>query len=154
MAVAVTKKPPEKKTEEELLKVDIEFKGVKMILPEDMDYDEGIQALMLKKKEANTTVEVSASIRAFPMDGAVQFQAALVEIYGQQVLVPTPTFWGPEPPLMIGVEVDYNKMIQVPWGLCQVPKIEGKLGTGVAYQDELPVFQLQGTVKRRKTKSM
>lgn len=130
-------------------KIDVEFHGEKLVLPEDMDYDEAIEALARQRDEVNTQVSVQEPVNAFPLDGAVAFQKALKEKYGWANLVPTPGFFGPNPPQMIGVEIAFNQTLQIPWGRCMVPKVDGFLGTGWREDNSMPIFNLTGTVKRR-----
>lgn len=130
-------------------KIDVEFHGDKLVLPEDMNYDEAIDALARQRDEENTEVSVQEPVNAFPLDGAVAFQKALRERYGWANLVPTPGFFGSNPPQMIGVEIAFNQTLQIPWGRCMVPKVEGFLATGWREENSMPVFNLTATVKRR-----
>jgi transitional endoplasmic reticulum ATPase len=137
------------KTDKELLRVDVEFRGDKLIIPEGLSYDEAIRSLHLKEEEENSLVSISEIVRCFPMDGAVAMHKALAKIYSWTTLIPTQGFWGPQPPTMVSVEIGYNKTMQVPWGMCRVPKIDGELGTSYLSEDDLPIFRLTGQVKRK-----
>lgn len=135
-------------------KIDVEFHGDKFVIPQDMDYDEAIESLMRQRDEENTDVSVQEAVQAFPLDGAVAFQKALKEKYGWANLVPTPGFFGPQPPSMIGVEIAFGQTLQIPWGRCMVPKVTGFLATGWKEDNGMPIFNLTATVKRRYEKTV
>lgn len=139
----------EAKTDKELQRVSIVFQGDKMIVPEGLSYEEAIRSLQLREKEENTIVNISEIVRCFPLDGAVAMHKALGDIYGWTSLVPTEGFFGPQPPSMISVDIGYQRTMQVPWGMCRVPRIDGEFGTGYTEEDNLPIFRLQGQVKRK-----
>jgi hypothetical protein len=147
------KMPPvaeEKKKEDEVpRKVEFDYSGDKIILPENMDLDEARKAIDLQLQEENVTVSITEQFKAFPLDGAVAMMKVLQRRYGWTHLVPTQGFFGPRPPQMIGVEIAYNQHIQVPWGQMQVPKIDGTLSTGVNFDEGMPCFCLRGQVKRK-----
>lgn len=148
-AVADEKKEPRK------IHVEYGGKGDKLTLPEGMNCDEAIEALHRIRDEEETEVNVSELVRAFPLDGAVAFQKALKERFNWSTLVPTRGMWGNKiHPKMIGVEIAYDETIQIPWGKCQVPKIEGTFNTGFDLEDEMPIFQVGATVKRRWEKTV
>jgi len=135
-------------------KIDVEFHGDKFVIPMDMDYDEAIDALVRQRDEENTDVSVQEAVNAFPLDGAVAFQKALKEKYGWANLIPTPGFFGPSPPQMIGVEIAFGQTLQIPWGRCIVPKVNGHLATGWKEDNGMPIFNLTATVKRRHEKTV
>ena len=131
-------------------KIDVEFHGDKFIIPDKMEFDEAILALTKKRDEENVDVNISEIVNAFPLDGAVAFQKVLAERHGWVNLVPTKDFFGRDvPPNMKGVEIALNETIQIPWGNCKVPNIDGVLSTGFDIVNGMPVFCLRGTVKRR-----
>lgn len=161
--MSVTKSQPQskdsknngQKVNEALKKVDIVFSGDRMIVPENLTFQEARDALTLRENEESRVVQVREIIDAFPLDGAVAFNQALSEIYGWTNLIPTESFWGDIPPKMISVEIGYNTCIQIPWGRCTVPKIDGYLETGFAQgEGNLPVFMLCGEVKRKDEKQV
>jgi transitional endoplasmic reticulum ATPase len=149
MALAAVKKD---ETKEPPRKIDVEFSGDRFVIPENMDYDEAIESLARQRDEERTEVAVSEPINAFPLDGAVAFQKALKEKYGWANLLPTPGFFGDSPPNMIGVEIAFGQTLQIPWGRCRVPKVDGVLSTGWKEDNGMPIFQLTANVKRRHEK--
>lgn len=72
------------------------------------------------------------------------------ERYGWTNLSPTPGWWGDNPPTLVGVEIGFGETLQIPWGDCRVPKVDGRLSTG--YNEDhngMPIFALTANVKRR-----
>lgn len=130
-------------------KVDFAYSGDRMIIPEGMDLDEAKQAIERQLEEENVDVQISETIKAFPLDGAVALMKVLKRRYGWTHLVPTQGFFGPRPPAMVGVDINHNETIQVPWGNMAVPKIEGTITTSYAFDNGMPQFRLSGTVKRK-----
>jgi transitional endoplasmic reticulum ATPase len=143
-APGVTDKEPVKK-------VDFAYSGDKIVIPEDMSLDDAAEAIQRQITEESVEVSINELIKAFPLDGAVALMHVLKRRYGWTHLVPTPGFWGPTPPRMIGVEIGCNPedRIQVPWGNCQVPKVSGEITTGYSFDNGMPIFQINGTIKRR-----
>jgi transitional endoplasmic reticulum ATPase len=135
--------------ERDLTDIIAEFGGDEFKIPEGMDFDDAIQVLTKQKEEEGTTVSISETIRAFPLDGAVAFANVLKDRFGWTELRPGRGFWGPTPPTLVGVDIGHNETMQVPWGSCSVPKIDGTLETSYDVVDGLPVFQIRGTVKRK-----
>lgn len=143
-----------KEDEKDIPKVDFEYAGSKIVIPEGMDLDDAIGAMERQRDEENVTVSISEQIDAFPMDGAVAMMHVLKKRYGWTNLVPTKGFFGDYPPVMVGVEVGPNERIQVPWGNCKVPKIDGQITTGFAFKDGMPVFRVSGNVKRKDERTL
>lgn len=136
--------------EKEVRKVDFEFRGDKVVLPENMDLDEAAEVINRQREEESVEVSINEPINAFPLDGAVALMRVLKKRYGWTHLVPQDMgFWGVRPPTMIAVEIGNNERIQVPWGNMQVPKIDGTLTTGCYFNEGMPCFKLSGTVKRK-----
>lgn len=130
-------------------KVDFLYDGDKMIIPQDMSLEDARQAIDRQIEEESVTVQISEVIRAFPHDGAYALMRVLKRRYGWTNLKPTPGFWGPQPPAMIGIEVGFDERVQVPWGSFSVPKVDGTLMTALHYEDGMPVLRISGTVRRR-----
>lgn len=130
-------------------KVDFAYQGDRMIIPEGMDLDEAKLAIERQLEEENVDVQISETIKAFPLDGAVALMKVLKKRYGWTHLIPTQGFFGPRPPSMVGVDITHNETIQVPWGNMGVPKIDGTITTSYAFDNGMPQFRLSGTVKRK-----
>lgn len=128
--------------------------GDKIILPEGMDFDEGIKWLQRKQVEELREVAINEQIDAFPLDGALAFHKAIARKYGFAGLIPTPGFWGPRPPVMIGVNVSPKTTVQVPWGRLEIPNIKGFLQTQVDQKDGRHVFVIGGAVLQKHKKEI
>jgi transitional endoplasmic reticulum ATPase len=106
--------------------------GRKLILPEGMSIAAGIDWLQKKEREENTMVAVQHEFaNAFPTDTLVNIQRALADIYNWVDNIPTPGFFGPNPPVMITVRVGpgTGDFLQVPLGRVALPGIKGHLET-------------------------
>lgn len=145
MATATTK-PAENKTEMTAKDVTVIREGTKIILPEDMTYDEGILWLQRKREEDEKVIAIHYHFNYSPLDGAVAFHKALADIYGWAELVPTPGFFS-SPPVMIGVPISVNETMQVPWGAVQIPSIAGTLETSYSFNP--PRFVINGSTKQK-----
>lgn len=133
----------------------VERRGDKIIIPENMELKDAQRYLREKEEEEETYVAVSETVNAFPLDGAVAFQKVLQRRYGWTSLKDTPGMFSSNPPRMIGVPIDHNKTIQVPWGRCEMPNIDGYLETGYSFNEQgLPIFNLRGQVRRKHEKTI
>lgn len=133
--------------------VDITRQGTQIILPDDpapMSADEAIKRLQRKKEEEETDVAVHEVVMYFPYDGAIAFMRAMKHVYGWAEARPTPTFFGPKPPVFIDVPIGPHEHTQVIWGRFEVPGIEGYLTTEATHDSKGRwVFAIGGVVKRR-----
>jgi transitional endoplasmic reticulum ATPase len=126
-----------------------EYKGDKLIIPENMSLDEVRDAVDAQIEEDSVQVTINEPVNAFPLDGAVALWTVLQRKFGWTHLKPTETMWGSYPPTMLGVEIDFERRIQVPWGHIEVPNIEGRFSTGCAWVDGIAKFTISGTVPRK-----
>jgi len=132
----------------------IDYEGTKIILPSDpaaMPIDAAIEALKAKKKDLETKMNVHEVIDASPLDGAVAFTKAMMRKYGWANSVPTPGFFGPEPPQMITVDTGPNPddKVQIPWGGFKIPNIEHPIHTSVTKTPRGAAFVIYGEVRKR-----
>lgn len=144
-----TEERSSKKTKLTRKDVNIVNEGERIILPVGMAYSEGIEWLRRKDAELETTVAINEEVNCFPLDGAYAFAQVLKNRYGWTNLVPTPGFFGSNPPLQISVEVGYKETVTVSWGRCKIPGIDGYVETGFKKKNGMPIFVLEGEVKRR-----
>ncbi len=126
---------------------------LRIVLPDGMTPRSAIEYLERKEREDEQDVTPHHSIPCFPLDGAVNFQRALREVYGWTEAVPTPGWWGSNPPVMVGVPVSPTETIQVPWGRIVIPGISGFLSTGLE-GDPSPAFVVSGKVKNKHSKQV
>lgn len=139
----------EEKVEMKFKDVNIVSEGSQIILPKGMTPQEGVKWLQRKQAEDDRTVAINEQIDAFPLDGAYALARALNRKYGFTSLVPTPGFWGPRPPMLIGVQINNKDTAQVPWGRMQIPNVDGHLSTHVGQKDGRQIFVIGGEVKQR-----
>jgi transitional endoplasmic reticulum ATPase len=121
---------------------------MEIIIPLNMKFTEAADWLIKKDKEEDKVIKVYHEIDAFPLDGAVSFRAALDEIYGFVQNSDTPSWFGPQPPTMVGVPVGPNQIKQVPWGRVIVPGVFGHLQTSLT-SNPYPKFVIAGETKQR-----
>lgn len=131
-------------------KVDVVRDGTIITLPEKMTLRTAIKELQRQAEQEEMDVNIMEIIPGFPLDAAHAFVQALAKKFGWVNALPTPGFFGPQPPTMIGVVVDPSgRTVQIPWGQIGVPGISGTLATGIQFQDNKPYFCIQGTIKQR-----
>lgn len=129
--------------------VDIVREGTQIILPPGMTFDEGITWLTRKKEADEKEIAIMEIVDAIPLEGAYAFKRALDRVYGFTALVNTPGFFGSNPPVMIGVEVEAGRTEQVPWGRLSVPNVAGYFETGITMKDGQFKFVIQGKTKQK-----
>lgn len=129
------------------------YEGTKIILPGDpnkMSFSDAREWLTRLENAENQAVQIIEPIKdAHPWDGAVAFMKALKEIYGWANPVPTPGFFGPQPPRTISIETGPGETAMIFWGSFQIPGIEGNLMTHVDHDGPRPVFTIVGTMKKK-----
>jgi transitional endoplasmic reticulum ATPase len=122
--------------------------GTKLILPEDMSVDQGIDLLKRRKKYLEEIVEFREVFDVFPWDGANALDLTLTKIYGWSPAEATPSFFGPEPPKMLSIEVAYGITRQVPWGRFSLPGIKGHIDCTAQKKNGRYHFAISATVTR------
>lgn len=138
-----------KKKEFKNVDVGVKKEGTKIILPEQMSSEEAIECLKRKIQEEQTTVSIYEEVVAYPLDGAYALMEVLKEKFGWAQAVPTPGFFGDDPPAMVTLEIGYEKWTQVIWGGFAVPGVDGRLQTGVGKVNGRPIFVIGGEVKQK-----
>jgi SpoVK/Ycf46/Vps4 family AAA+-type ATPase len=123
--------------------------GEQIIIPDGMSFQQAIDWLERREAEENQNVGIMEQVEGYPLDGALAFMKALQRRFGWVNLVPTPGFFGDQPPTMVGVEVGPNEVVQVPWGRIQIPGVSGYVQTSVGFKDGKPLFVLAGEVKQK-----
>lgn len=129
--------------------VAVKREGSEILLPNQMSIDDGIMWLQRKKEEEEKEVAITEIVEAFPLDGAYALLKAMSQKYGFVDLIPTPSFFGPRPPAMVGIEVAAGKTVQIPWGRMQIPGVAGFIETGFHIQDGQVHFLIAGRLKRK-----
>lgn len=137
------------KKEDQFKNVEIRREGEQIIVPEKMTLKQARIWLERKEVEEEQEIAIDEVVEAFPLEGAFAFAKAIAQKYGFSALVPTPGFFGPNPPVMIGVEVGIDEQAQVPWGRIEIPGIAGFLETATIYKDNRLLFRIGGEVKQK-----
>ena len=115
-------------------------------IPADLELDTAINILSRKRDEEEEETYVSATIPAFPYDGAHALKLAMEELFGY--VVSKRCLCGRNHNVQIEVVTDAaGTMVTVPWGQFEVPNIEGHLETGYTWEGKRLVFQIQGNIK-------
>ncbi len=132
--------------------VEIQRGGNTIVLPENMSNREAIVWLAKNEAENAKIVNVSETIDASPLDGAVALNNVLARRFGMTQLAPGEEmgFFGKfkVPPKLIAVEVGLNRFAQVPWGGVEVPGINGTIKTGFTRKGGRFVFSIHAEVER------
>lgn len=138
--------------QQEMAAVEINETAQKQILlPTGMSVNTAIRVLYEKKKQEETEVAIFEVVDAWPLDGAVAFQAVLEQKYGFVNQVPIPGFFSSTPPVQIGVRIDAEGTTkQVNWGRMELSVLDhGYLETGVIEENGTMKFRIGGKVKKR-----
>jgi ATPases of the AAA+ class len=128
---------------------EVVYDGSAIKLPVGMPVRAAIENLERLDAYEQQTIRIAESIDCFPQDGAVALQRVLKRKYGWATALPEPGFFGPEPPMVLTVEVGVNETLQVPWGRFALPNVNGWIQTGASKVRGRMVFQLQAMVLRR-----
>lgn len=131
--------------------VSIDRMGTKIILPKDpaLSYKQSIEVIERKMREEETEVAINEPIEAYPMDGAVAMSKAMQEIFGWTEMIPTPSWFGANPPTMIAVKVGPRETRTIPWGRFSLPGIDGYIEFGIMESDDRTFFVLRGIVRQK-----
>jgi hypothetical protein len=157
MPVETPKKPVAAKTaekpafEKKFTDVQVARTGDKIILPDGMSYEEGREWLTLREVEEEQVVYINENINVFPLEGAYAFAKALDKKFGFYAKVSTPHWWGESYPTLLGLETDFGKTEQVPWGRIRLPTLDGYLETAITMSADgiRPIFCIKGEVKQK-----
>ena len=134
-------------------KIDVIQEGTQIVLPKTMALRTAISELQRRAEQEEMDVNIMELIEGFPLDAAHAFIRALEHIFGWVNAMPTPGFFGPTPPTMVGLTIDPDgHTVQIPWGTIGIPGVTGKLQTGIQMQDGWPTFCIQGTIKQKDKK--
>jgi transitional endoplasmic reticulum ATPase len=107
----------------------IVYGGKQIILPDDptkMGYKAAAEALMEKEREESQVVNAHEIIEGNPFDALAAFHETLKQEFGWSTVHPTPSFFGPRPPVMVDVKTgpEAGDVLQVPIGVIRVPNID------------------------------
>lgn len=113
-------------------------------------YNNATKWVQNKKAEAEQIVSRTDVFDAYPSDGANAFTEVLKKVYGWIEQKPIPaTFFSPEqPPAMLVVELA-NGRTEVPWGIIEVPNIDGKMTLFAINDQGMWKFAITAAVKKK-----
>lgn len=117
--------------------------AVNMKLPDVVDH------LIRYDREQEEDIAIEEKIDAFFMDGAVNFQRAMTELFGKTFGKSEGSMFGSTPPKMVSVETGVDEVTRVPWGSFTIPGVDGTLKTTISAQHGWPMFAIEGTVKKK-----
>lgn len=124
--------------------------GNVITLPETMTKEAAIDWLARQIEEDRRVVAVHEEIDTEPLDGAVAFTKAMAQMFGWTSPVPTPGFFGDNPPTMVAVETDVNETATITWGRFKLPGISGYVETSADKNRRgKRVFVIRGQVIQR-----
>ena len=134
---------------------DLEF-GDKFVLPRTMSLRDAISFLKHKIVEDEEEVGWNRSFPYRPYDGAHALVSAIRKHFGTLAHVPTPSFFGPVPPQLVDVEVEFGRKEQIPWGTFEIPALPGvMLTTGKTFDPDLgEIFTLHASGIRRHSRKV
>lgn len=124
--------------------------GTKMIIPEGMSLDQGIDLLTRRKKYETEKTVVRRSYSVFPYDGAVSLDNVLRRKYGWAQAIATPGFFGDTPPELKVINVGPGGRTRaVTWGRFSLPGVAGFIQTNAQRQNNgMWYFELVSEVRR------
>ena len=124
--------------------------GEKMILPEGMDIKEAIDLLFRRSEYLDTPVDIMEKFDVFPFDGAYALSQVIIERYGWQEGKVVRSMFGDQKPQILKIPCSPTEKVDVPWGIFELPNIEGTLTTGMDRGSTgRAVFVLSASVKRK-----
>lgn len=123
--------------------------GEQLTLPENMTIDGAIELLERRKEYLEEVIDINESFPVFPWDGAAALNAILTRRYGWAPAEATPGFFGSEPPQLITVEVDHDKVVQVPWGRFSLPAIKGYVRCSYTRKNGRITFAVKAHIYRK-----
>jgi transitional endoplasmic reticulum ATPase len=126
-------------------------RGTELVLPQDMEPQEAIPFLeeYVERMESSTDFERTYQYR--PFDGAVALNRALLRVFGTTGIPQSQwSFFGRQRPQLVTINVDVDETTQVPWGLLEVPMINGRMLVSQSMSPTFgPLFSLTVTAPRK-----
>ena len=124
--------------------------GEQLLIPNEMSIKDAIRLLQARAEYEEQATTLRRTFSVFPWDGALALMRVLERRYGWANSVPTPGFFGDNPPELITVETGVNTTMQIPWGRMSLPGIEGWVHTITQKGSDGRVqFALVSEVKRK-----
>lgn len=120
-------------------------------IPAGMGYGLAIRTLQRKQEQEEETMSFSRTFMYRPFDGAYAFAMCVKEMFGMTLQKAIPMLFGTRKPELIEVEVEHGKKIQIPWGLIEIPQLEGgQFHIAATHNEDFgTVFRITGEAKRK-----
>jgi ATPase family associated with various cellular activities (AAA) len=121
------------------------FEGEKFVLPSQYEGKIGsaIDFLVNYQKQQEQIHRHRRVLPFRPYDGAYAFMQTMKSITGTEGLGVTKyTFFGPQHPEFLTINIDYTTTAQVPWGEVHFPSYEAVFHVGYSHDETGMVFQL------------
>jgi hypothetical protein len=113
-------------------------RGKELVLPADMEPQEAIPFLEEYVERMESPTDFQKTFQYRPYDGAVALNRALLKVFGTTGIPQAQwSFFGRQNPQLVSINVDVDETTQVPWGLLEVPMINGRMVVG---QQPSPTF--------------
>lgn len=128
------------------------FEGEKMILPRQYEgkVEQAVDYLRNHIKQEAMKFDFNRTMPYRPYDGAYAFMTTMRNLTGTTGFgVNRMTFFGPEPPEFVSINIAPGKTAQVPWGLVSFPAYDATFDVGFARSDSGPVFHLTVNAPRK-----
>lgn len=136
------------KAAEPIVVAEIVHAGDKLILPTGVSLQQAKDLIVRRMQYEQEEVALSETFDVFPYDGANALDIVLTDTYGWSPAQATPSMWGPTPPRMISIDIDYDQKRSVPWGQFSLPNVTGTINTSAAKVGGVWKFQITANVLR------
>lgn len=146
---SLLKMDSEKSARLDAMTVGVERSGNTITVPSNIPLSTAIEALENQRKADEQMVSIREELSGCVPDAAHAFSRALERTYRWVRGVPQQGFFGEEPPTLISVQSGVGTSVHVPWGVFEVPGIDGKLKTEVASKSGNYHMVILARVKRK-----
>lgn len=124
--------------------------GEKLILPEGLTIKSAIDLLYRRAEYLEARVEIAEKFDVFPFDGAYALSQVIIERYGWAQGKSIISMFGEQKPQIFKIPSGVNTKVDVPWGMFELPNIDGTLTTGATRSSNgRMIFTLSAEVKRK-----
>lgn len=139
----------DKEQAEKLRDLNVVREGKSLVVPDGIDFDTAIRALILQKEAEEKIVAIDITTSLEVADGFVAFLRVLQREYGFVSNMGTDGFFffPGTPPTSLSIETSPGHRETIPTGKIQVPGIDGWITPAVGIQNKFPVFKIGGEVK-------
>ncbi len=120
----------------------------KIQLPLGMSLKEGRHWLSKIEEEETRLFQFEYKFTGwFPLDAMWAAYQALAELHGFVHVGDFQGWWGPTPPTMMTISIDYGKTVQIPWGPIEVSGFSAPLTPRIELVQGLPTLVFSAKIK-------